>query len=144
VVLGTVAVREPARGAALCRSFPGRVAIGIDARDGVAQVAGWLEGGRVDAPALARTAAGWGAAAIVYTDIGRDGTEQGPDLDGTRAVALAAGIPVVASGGVGSLDHVRGVATLADAGVAGVIIGRALYSGALDLRDALDEAARAR
>jgi phosphoribosylformimino-5-aminoimidazole carboxamide ribotide isomerase len=144
VVLGTVAVREPARGAALCRSFPGRVAIGIDARDGVAQVAGWLEGGRVDAPGLAQTAAGWGAAAIVYTDIGRDGTEQGPDLAGTRAVALAAGIPVVASGGVGSLDHVRGVATLADAGVAGVIIGRALYSGALDLRDALDEAARAR
>ena len=144
VVLGTVAVREPARGAALCRAFPGRVAIGIDARDGVAQVAGWLEGGRVDAPALARTAAGWGAAAIVYTDIGRDGTEQGPDLDGTRAVALAAGIPVVASGGVGSLEHVRGVATLADTGVAGVIIGRALYSGALDLRDALREAACAR
>jgi len=144
VVLGTVAVREPARGAALCRAFPGRVAIGIDARDGVAQVAGWLEGGRVDAPALARTAAGWGTAAIVYTDIGRDGTEQGPDLDGTRAVALAAGIPVVASGGVGSLEHVRGVATLADTGVAGVIIGRALYSGALDLRDALREAACAR
>jgi phosphoribosylformimino-5-aminoimidazole carboxamide ribotide isomerase len=144
VVLGTVAVREPARGVALCRSFPGRVAIGIDARDGVVQVAGWLEGGRVDTPGLARTAAGWGAAAIVYTDIGRDGTQQGPDLDGTRAVALAAGIPVVASGGVGSLEHVRGVATLADVGVAGVIIGRALYSGALDLRDALDEAARAR
>ncbi|HKA30035.1 MAG TPA: HisA/HisF-related TIM barrel protein, partial [Candidatus Binatia bacterium] len=144
VVLGTVAVREPARGAALCRAFPGRVAISIDARDGVAQVAGWLEGGRVDAPALARTAAGWGTAAIVYTDIGRDGTEQGPDLDGTRAVALAAGIPVVASGGVGSLEHVRGVATLADTGVAGVIIGRALYSGALDLRDALREAACAR
>jgi phosphoribosylformimino-5-aminoimidazole carboxamide ribotide isomerase len=144
VVLGTVAVREPARGAALCHAFPGRVAIGIDARDGVVQVAGWLEGGRVEAPALARTAAGWGAAAIVYTDIGRDGTEQGPDLGGTRAVALAAGIPVVASGGVGSLEHVRGVATLADTGVAGVIIGRALYSGALDLRDALREAARAR
>jgi len=144
VVLGTVAVREPARGAGLCHAFPGRVAIGIDARDGVVQVAGWLEGGRVEAPALARTAAGWGAAAIVYTDIGRDGTEQGPDLGGTRAVALAAGIPVVASGGVGSLEHVRGVATLADTGVAGVIIGRALYSGALDLRDALREAARAR
>jgi phosphoribosylformimino-5-aminoimidazole carboxamide ribotide isomerase len=98
----------------------------------------------VDAPGLARTAAGWGAAAIVYTDIGRDGTEQGPDLAGTRAVARAAGIPVVASGGVGSLEHVRGVAALADAGVAGVIIGRALYSGALDLCDALHEAARAR
>src|SRR5262249_56322370 len=119
----------------------GRVGVGIDGGGGVAQVAGWLEGGRVDAPSLARTAAGWGAAAIVYTDIGRDGTEQGPDLDGTRAVALAAGIPVIASGGVGSLEHVRGVATLADTGGAGAIIGRALYSRALGLRDALREAA---
>jgi phosphoribosylformimino-5-aminoimidazole carboxamide ribotide isomerase len=140
VVLGTIAVREPARGAVLCRAFPGRVAIGIDARDGVARVAGWLEGGGVAAPALAETAAGWGAAAIVYTDIGRDGTQEGPDLEGTRAVARAAGIPVVASGGVGTLEHVRAVAALADDGVTGVIVGRALYSGAVDLRDALGAA----
>jgi phosphoribosylformimino-5-aminoimidazole carboxamide ribotide isomerase len=144
VVLGTIAVREPARGAALCRAFPGRVAIGIDARDGMARVAGWLEGGRVAAPALAETAAGWGAAAIVYTDIGRDGTQEGPDLEGTRAVARAAGIPVVASGGVGTLEHVRAVAALADDGVTGVIVGRALYSGAVDLRDALGAAGGAR
>jgi phosphoribosylformimino-5-aminoimidazole carboxamide ribotide isomerase len=144
VVLGTIAVREPARGAALCRAFPGRVAIGIDARDGVARVAGWLEGGGVAAPALAETAAGWGAAAIVYTDIGRDGTQEGPDLEGTRAVARAAGIPVIASGGVGTLEHVRAVAALADDGVTGVIVGRALYSGAVDLRDALGAARGAR
>jgi phosphoribosylformimino-5-aminoimidazole carboxamide ribotide isomerase len=144
VVLGTIAVREPARGAVLCRAFPGRVAIGIDARDGMARVAGWLEGGRVAAPALAETAAGWGAAAIVYTDIGRDGTQEGPDLEGTRAVARAAGIPVVASGGVGTLEHVRAVAALADDGVTGVIVGRALYSGAVDLRDALGAAGGAR
>ncbi len=136
-VLGTVAVREPARGAAICRTFPGRVAIGIDARDGLARVAGWLEGGAVDAGTLARAAAAWGAAAIVYTDIGRDGTEAGPDLDGTRAVARSAGIAVIASGGVGSLEHVRAVAGLAADGVEGVIVGRALYTGAVDLRDAL-------
>jgi phosphoribosylformimino-5-aminoimidazole carboxamide ribotide isomerase len=110
----------------------------------MARVAGWLEGGRVAAPALAETAAGWGAAAIVYTDIGRDGTQEGPDLEGTRAVARAAGIPVVASGGVGTLEHVRAVAALADDGVTGVIVGRALYSGAVDLRDALGAAGGAR
>src|SRR5262245_130914 len=103
VVLGTVAVREPPRGAAICRAFPGRVAIGLDARDGMVRVAGWLESEPVDAPALAHAAAGWGAAAIIYTDIERDGTQEGPDLDGTRAVARAAGVPVIASGGVGSI-----------------------------------------
>jgi phosphoribosylformimino-5-aminoimidazole carboxamide ribotide isomerase len=137
VVLGTVAVREPALCARLCRAWPGRVAVGIDARDGVARVAGWLEGGAVEATALARNAARNGAAAIVYTDIGRDGTEQGPDLAGTRAVARAAGIPVIASGGVGSLEHVRAVAALAADGVAGVIVGRALYTGAVGLSEAL-------
>jgi phosphoribosylformimino-5-aminoimidazole carboxamide ribotide isomerase len=137
VVLGTVAVREPQRAQEICRAFPGRVAIGIDARDGVVRVAGWLEGGAVEAAAVAQAARAWGAAAIVYTDIARDGTEQGPDLEGTRAVGRAAGLPVIASGGVGALDHIRGVAALAGAGVEGVIVGRALYTGAVDLRDAL-------
>src|SRR5262249_29418775 len=118
VVLGTVAVREPALCARLCRAWPGRVAVGIDARDGVVRGAGWLEGAAVEAIALAREASTNGAAALVYTDIGRDGTEQGPDLAGTSAVARATGIPVIASGGVGSLDHVRAVAALADDGVA--------------------------
>ena len=136
-ILGTVAVRDPARCATLCREFTGRVAVGIDARDGHVRVAGWLEGERVDAPTLARTVAERGAACIVYTDIGRDGMQQGPDLAGTRAVARAAGIPVIASGGVGALDHVRQVAALEDDGVAGVIVGRALYTGSVDLRAAL-------
>ena len=137
VVLGTVAVREPALCARLCRTWPGRVAVGIDARDGLVRVAGWLEGAALQATELARAAARNGAAALVYTDIGRDGTEKGPDLEGTRAVARAAGIPVIASGGVGSVDHVRAVAALAGDGVAGVIVGRALYSGAVALPDAL-------
>src|SRR5439155_1078892 len=82
-------------------------------------------------------AAGMGAAAVEYADVERDGTELGPDLAGTRAVARAAGVPVIASGGIGSLDHLRAVAALARDGVAGVIIGRALYTGAVRLADAL-------
>ncbi len=136
-VVGTVAVRDPALCAQLCRTFPGRIAVGIDARDGRVRVAGWLEGEAVEAATLARTAAAAGAACVVYTDIGRDGTEEGPDLEGTRAVARAAGVPVIASGGVGALEHLRAVAALAPEGVAGVIVGRALYSGAVALGDAL-------
>src|SRR5438093_223526 len=135
VVLGTVAVVDPERAAAICGAHPGRVAIGLDARDGRLRVAGWTEGAATTATAAAAAAAGLGAAAVIYTDIGRDGTERGPDLDGTRAVARAAGgVPVIASGGIGALDHVRAVAAL---GVAGVIIGRALYTGAVRLADAL-------
>src|SRR5207245_10820256 len=84
VVLGTVAVRDPELAAAICRAHPGRVAIGLDARDGRLRVAGWPEGADTTASAAAARAAGLGAAAIVYTDIGRDGTERGPDLEGTR------------------------------------------------------------
>ncbi len=130
-VLGTLAVADPERAAAICGAHPGRVAIGLDARDGRLRVAGWTAGAETTATAAAAGAAGLGAAAVIYTDIGRDGTERGPDLDGTRAVARA---PVIASGGIGALDHVRAVAAL---GVAGVIIGRALYTGAVRLADAL-------
>ena len=136
-VLGTVAVRDPALCTALCRAFPGRVAVGIDARDGLVRVAGWFEGEAVEAPTLARAAAERGAACVIYTDIGRDGMQDGPDLEGTRAVARAAGIPVIASGGVGALEHLRAVAALEPDGVGGVIVGRALYSGAVTLGDAL-------
>ena len=121
--------------AAICGAHPGRVAIGLDARDGRLRVAGWTAGAETTATAAAAGAAGLGAAAVIYTDIGRDGTERGPDLDGTRAVArAAAGVPVIASGGIGALEDVRAVAAL---GVAGVIIGRALYTGAVRLADAL-------
>jgi len=137
VVVGTIAVRDPALCQAICRAYPGRVAIGLDARGGRVRVAGWTEAEDVDAVTAARRAAGLGAVAVVYTDVERDGTERGPDLAGTRAVARAAGLPVVASGGVGSLDHVRAVAALGGDGVAGVIIGRAIYTGAVRLADAL-------
>ena len=136
-VVGTIAVRDPALCRAICGAHPGRVAVGIDARDGTVRTAGWLEQSG-DAPAaMAARLGAMGAAAVIYTDIARDGTETGPDVDGTQAVARAAGIPVIASGGIGSLDHVRAVATLAPDGVEGVIIGRALYTGAVRLADAL-------
>jgi len=137
VVVGTVAVRDPALCRILCRTHPGRVAVGLDARAGRVRVAAWTEAEDLDAVTAASRAAGMGAAAVVYTDVERDGTELGPDLAGTRAVARAAGVPVIASGGIGSLDHLRAVAALARDGVAGVIIGRALYTGAVRLADAL-------
>src|SRR5207302_8646686 len=99
------------------------------------RAAAWTAATETTPTPAAPAAAGLGPAAVIYTDIGRDGTERGPDLDGTRAVARAAGgVPVIASGGIGALDHVRAVAAL---GVAGVIIGRALYTGAVRLADAL-------
>jgi phosphoribosylformimino-5-aminoimidazole carboxamide ribotide isomerase len=136
-VLGTLAVQDPDLAGALCRAHPGRVALGLDARDGRLRVAGWTEGSELSPAALAARAATLGAAAIIYTDVARDGTEKGPDLEGTRAVARAAGVPVIASGGVGSLADVRAVGRLAADGVAGVIVGRALYTGAVRLADAL-------
>ncbi len=140
-IVGTIAARDPALCARLCEKHPGKIAVGIDARDGLVRVAGWLEGEALEAVALARSAAGFGAATIIYTDIARDGTGRGPDLDGTRAVAEAAGIPVIASGGVGALADVEAVTALASSGVEGVIIGRALYTGAVDLKAALAAAA---
>lgn len=142
-VLGTIAVTAPAVCEAICRAHPGRIAVGLDARDGRLRTAGWLEAADAAVLEVAPRVAAMGAAAIVYTDIARDGTERGPDLDGTRAVARAAGIPVIASGGVAGADDVRRIAALAPAGVAGVIIGRALYTGAVRLADALAAAREA-
>jgi len=136
-VVGTVAVRDPELCHTICAAHPGQVAVGVDARDGTVRTAGWLEQSAASPVVLAARLGEMGAAAVIYTDIARDGTERGPDVDGTRAVARAAGIAVIASGGIGTLDHVRTVATLAPDGVEGVIIGRALYTGAVRLADAL-------
>ena len=142
-VLGTVAVHDPELARALCRAHPGRIALGLDARGGMLRVAGWTEGSGIAAATLAARALELGAAAVVYTDVGRDGTQEGPDLDGTRAVARTAGVPVIASGGVGTLAHVRAVAALAADGVDGIIVGRALYAGSFTLGEALAVAADA-
>ncbi len=134
-IVGTRAALDPAFLGEVCRRFVERIIVGVDASDGRVAVDGWTRVLELDAVALARDAAAAGAAAIIYTDIVRDGTQGGPNLWSTEAVARVAGVPVFASGGVGSLDDIRQIAGLR--GVAGVIVGRALYSGAVDLRQAL-------
>ena len=136
-IVGTRAALDPAFLGRVCERFGEQVIVGIDAADGRVAVDGWTRVLELDAIALARDAAAAGAGGIVYTDIGRDGTQRGPNLWSTEAVARAAGIPVFASGGVGSLDDIRQLATVPD--LAGVIVGRALYSGAVDLAAALAE-----
>ena len=136
-IVGTRAALEPAFLGEVCRRFEDRIIIGVDATDGRVAVDGWTRILDLDAMALARDAAAAGAAAVIYTDITRDGTERGPNVWSTTAVADAAGIPVFASGGVGSLADIRQLAAVP--GLAGVIVGRALYSGAVDLGRALAE-----
>lgn len=139
-VLGTRAALEPAFLAQVCRRFPGRIIVAVDALDGRVAVDGWTRILDLGAEALAPEAARAGAAAILYTDIARDGTEAGPSLDRTRAVALAGGVPVLASGGVGSLEDLKHLAEIP--GVAGAIVGRALYTGAVGLQQAIAQVGR--
>ncbi len=131
VILGTAAVRDPALVRAAARAFPGRVAVGIDARKGMVAVEGWAETTDLAALDLARKFEDAGVAAIVYTDIDRDGAMQGPNVEATAALARAVAIPVIASGGVSSMKDLR---ALRDCGAPldGVISGRALYDGRID------------
>jgi phosphoribosylformimino-5-aminoimidazole carboxamide ribotide isomerase len=135
VVLGTAAVRDPGLVVEAAGAWPGRVAVGIDARDGRVAVEGWAERTEVDALDLARRFEDRGVAAIVYTDIDRDGVLAGPNVAATAALAEAVSIPVIASGGVASLDDLRALA--ATGTIAGVICGRALYDGRIDLAEAI-------
>jgi phosphoribosylformimino-5-aminoimidazole carboxamide ribotide isomerase len=135
VILGTVAVENPALVRDAARAFPGQIAVGIDARKGMVATKGWAEETNVQATNLARSFEDAGVAAIIYTDIDRDGAMQGPNIAATEALARAVAIPVIASGGVSSLADLIG---LRDTGViAGAISGRALYDGAVDLAGAL-------
>ena len=135
VILGTLAVEEPDVVRQAAAVFPGQIAVAIDARDGKVATKGWAEATTVDATDLARRYEDAGVAAIVYTDIDRDGAMGGPNVAATDALARAVDIPVVASGGVSSLDDLR--ALHATGRIAGAIVGRALYDGAIDLADAL-------
>jgi phosphoribosylformimino-5-aminoimidazole carboxamide ribotide isomerase len=137
VILGTVAKENPALVEAACRKFPGHIVVGIDAKDGLVAVRGWADVTEKRATELAREMEGLGVAAIIYTDIARDGMLQGPNLEATRALAEAISIPVIASGGVSSLQDIRNLLPLEAVGVTGVITGKAIYSGALDLREAV-------
>jgi len=144
VIIGTAAQRNPALVGEACRRFPGRIVVGIDAKNGMVAVQGWAEVTGITAVELAKKFAGDGVAAIIYTDIARDGMLQGPNLEATRALAEAAGIPVIASGGVSSLKDIANLLAIEQYGVTGVITGKAIYSGALDLREAVELTRRRR
>ena len=137
VIFGTAALEQPAIVDDACRRFPGRIAVGIDARSGQVAVKGWVETSAVRAIDLARLVQRAGIACIIYTDIERDGTQQGVNVAATRALAAAVDVPVIASGGVGSLADIEALLPCEGDGVSGVIVGRALYSGAVDLVEAL-------
>ncbi|MCA9708226.1 MAG: 1-(5-phosphoribosyl)-5-[(5-phosphoribosylamino)methylideneamino]imidazole-4-carboxamide isomerase [Myxococcales bacterium] len=134
VVVGTLAVREPDVVARLCQEHPGAIIVAADARDGAVAVAGWTETSTVGARALAEAAQAWGAAAVLYTDVSRDGMQGGPAVEATAALQEGLEIPVLASGGVGRLADLDACAA---AGIHGVVLGRALYERAFSLEEAL-------
>lgn len=137
VILGTSALREPDFLRKAAADHPGRVILGIDARDGLVRVAGWEEEEAVSPEALAARYRDLPLAGIVFTDISRDGTLQGFNAEATAALARAAGVPVFAAGGVSRMADIEALLPLAGDGVAGAVVGRAIYEGTLDLKEAL-------
>lgn len=134
-IIGTQAVREPELVERACGAFPGKIIVGLDARDGEVAVDGWttLTGLRVEV--LARRFEDAGVAAIVYTDIGRDGMLVGPNIEATRALAEAVRVPIIASGGITGIEDVRALCAVAGSGIVGAITGRAIYEGTLDFAE---------
>jgi phosphoribosylformimino-5-aminoimidazole carboxamide ribotide isomerase len=137
VILGTVAKENPQLVREACQRFPGHIVVGIDARDGLVAVRGWADVTEKLATELAKEMEDFGVEAIIYTDIARDGMMGGPNLEATRALAEAITVPVIASGGVSCLDDIASLMTIEKYGVTGVITGKALYTGSLDLRTAV-------
>ncbi|MDQ1516420.1 MAG: phosphoribosylformimino-5-aminoimidazole carboxamide ribotide isomerase [Actinomycetota bacterium] len=139
VVVGTAAVERPELVTELAARFPGRVAVGLDARGRQVAVKGWTETTGADLVELAQRFEGEGVSALIVTEIGRDGTMEGPDLDQLGAVLEATGVDVIASGGVGTLDDIRALAGLTRGGraLAGIIVGRAIYEGRFTVKEAL-------
>lgn len=139
VVLGTLAARDPDLALALCRENPSRVIVAVDAKDGMVATAGWTSVSSVRAVDLALRFKGVSPFGVLYTDIARDGTKQGPNVPATAALARDTGLPVIASGGIGALDHVRELAR--HEGIDAAIVGRALYDGVFSLEEAIAAAA---
>jgi phosphoribosylformimino-5-aminoimidazole carboxamide ribotide isomerase len=136
IILGSAAVKDPDFARTACRAFPGRVALGIDARDGMVATEGWAETSDVSATDLARRFEDAGAAAVIYTDIARDGMLSGVNVAATAALARAVRLPVIASGGVAGVEDITALRDAA-AGIEGVILGRALYDGRIEPKLAL-------
>lgn len=143
VILGTAALADPDLLSHAAARFPGKIALGLDARDGRVAIRGWKETSGETALAVAKRFDDLDLPAIIYTDIAVDGTLQGPNVAATRALARELRTPVIASGGIGSLADLRRVAALAESGVAGVIVGRALYTGDVGLAEGLEALAAA-
>lgn len=136
VIIGTKAVKEPEFVSEACRAFPGKVIVGLDARDGLVATDGWAEVSEIHAHDLARKFESDGVSAIVYTDIARDGMMQGVNVEATLEMAKASSIPVIASGGITNLDDIRALSAVSSQGICGAITGRAIYEGTLDVAQA--------
>ncbi len=138
VILGTVAAKNPSLVIEACKKFPGKIVVGIDARNGNVATEGWVEGSEIKALDLAKKFENCGVNAIIYTDISRDGTLIGADLEGTKNLAQNLKIPIIASGGVSSLDNIKKISQLEKYGVIGVIVGRALYDKKILAKDLIN------
>lgn len=137
VIIGTAAQRNPQLVVEACKLFPGKIVVGIDAKNGKVAVQGWAELTDITATDLARKFEDCGVAAIIYTDISRDGMMSGPNIEATKALAESISIPVIASGGVSSLTDIKNLMTIESFGVTGAITGKAIYTGAIDLSEAI-------
>jgi len=137
LILGTVLLKDPDLVASALTTYPGRIALGLDAKNGLLAVEGWTETTSRTAAEVARELARLNPAAIIYTDISRDGVKRGVNLEATQALAEAVDTPIIASGGVSSLDDIKALLPLEPLGVMGVITGKALYDGNLDLKEAI-------
>ncbi|MFN2409386.1 MAG: 1-(5-phosphoribosyl)-5-[(5-phosphoribosylamino)methylideneamino]imidazole-4-carboxamide isomerase [Halomonas sp.] len=136
VIIGTKAVKEPDFVTDMCRTFPGHIIVGLDAKEGFVATDGWAEVSTLKATDLAKRFADDGVSSIVYTDIARDGMMQGVNIEATAELAREGGLPVIASGGVTNLEDISALCKVADSGILGAITGRAIYEGSLDLADA--------
>jgi phosphoribosylformimino-5-aminoimidazole carboxamide ribotide isomerase len=138
IILGTVAQQEPEFVEEACKRFPDKIIVGIDARDGLVAVKGWVEISEQKATDLAQKLKGYGIAGFIFTDISRDGMLQGPNLESIKEFAESAQLPVIASGGVSRLEDIKNLAKLESYGVEGVIVGKALYDKTLTFKEARD------
>jgi len=137
IILGTAAIENPSFVKEACGKFPGKIIAGIDAKNGLVAIKGWAEVTKVKAIDLAQQMESYGVIAVIYTDIKRDGMLSGPNIEATRALAEALTIPVIASGGVSGLKDIQALLSTVRSGVEGVIVGKSIYSGSLDLRQAI-------
>jgi phosphoribosylformimino-5-aminoimidazole carboxamide ribotide isomerase len=137
IILGTAAIENPSFVQEACGEFPGRIIVGIDAKEGLVAIKGWAEVTKVQAIDLAKQMQEHGVIAIIYTDIKRDGMLSGPNIEATQALARALHIPVIASGGVHTMKDIEHLLAVRYSGISGVITGKAIYSGSLDLKEAI-------